>query len=641
MNDYRIKSVYGDNSYYRLTAHSLPMSKYQQQSVEEIINLFSSLMLLIPYCFISANFVVFLIKERQSKAKHLQFTCGVNAYSYWLANISWDMIMFFIICVFSMIIFLCFDNSNFVGTPSRFFCTAFLLLLYGFSTMCMAYLLSFGFSSPTAGQLAIAGIMVLFGFALVIVNYILTFIESTKDVNKSLVHMYRIFPPFCFGEGLMQLSAMNLVDQLKGATKERTGWEWDATGRDLFCMLIEGLVLFIIVLGIDTRLFSVLATKIKSLFGKNELKEKENGKDLATEEKNESGVAELSASDPDVLAERKLVYDIMKSGKIPSNIEILLQDLTKVFPKTRKTPEKVAVDHLNLTVPKGECFGFLGVNGAGKTTTLSMLTHDIPVTSGDAYIASYSITKDFKSMQSLIGYCPQFDPLMEKMTGREHLRLFGRLKGIPLHKIDRAADQLFRLTGMEKHGDFTTDGYSGGTKRKLSLCIALIGCPDVVFLDEPSSGMDPVARRQMWEAIKTASHNKSVSLTTHSMEECEALCTRVGIMVNGQFHCLGAIQHLKNKFGKGYSLEIKFLPDSLEDIKNFVSNEFPEAILQEEHSELLTYSLPKEKLTLGSVFEKMEQNKSQLNISDYSVSQTTLEEVFINVAKSQYTEMED
>jgi ABC-type multidrug transport system ATPase subunit len=310
-----------------------------------------------------------------------------------------------------------------------------------------------------------------------------------------------------------------------------------------------------------------------------------------------------------------------------------------VFPKTRRTPEKVAVDKVNLTVPKGECFGFLGINGAGKTTTLSMLTHDVSVTSGDAYIAGYSVTRDFKNTQSIVGYCPQFDPLMGKMTGREHLRLFGRLKGIPAAKIDRAATQLLQRTGMAKHGDVLTENYSGGTKRKLSLAIALIGSPEVVFLDEPSSGMDPVARHQMWDVIKTAAQNKSVTLTTHSMEECEALCTRVGIMVSGQFHCLGSIQHLKSKFGKGYLMEIKAEAARMNEIKSFVAREFQESVLTEEHSELLKYSLPKTpELTLGSIFETIEENRVELNILDYGVSQTTLEEVFINVARKQEEE---
>lgn len=651
MTEYKLRQIMGTSSndhssnapYYHLTAHSLPMSKSQEQDVQEIVSVFSSLMLLIPYCFIAANFVVFLIKECASKAKHLQFTCGVNAYSYWLANLSWDMIMFFIICVLSMIVFAAFDNENFVGTVKRFFATACLLIFYGFSTMCLAYVLSYGFTSPTGGQLAIAGIMVFFGFALVIVNYILDFIESTESTNAKLKHFYRIFPPFCFGEGLMKLSAMDLLDQVKGKKKVRTGWEWDAVGCDICWMFVEGAVLFLVVLGVDTRFFSIAYARCKAFINRLRGIEDEDGEyspvaEQAHAEETESGVSQMSATDSDVLAERKLVQSIMKQGTIPPDIEILLTDLTKVFPKTRKTPEKVAVNHLNLTVPKGECFGFLGINGAGKTTTLSMLTHDIPVTSGDAYIARHSITKDFKSTQALIGYCPQFDPLLDRLTGREHLRMFGRLKGIPPEKLDKAADQLMELTGMMKHGDYTTDGYSGGTKRKLSLAIALIGSPEVVFLDEPSSGMDPVARRQMWDAIKHASHNKSVSLTTHSMEECEALCTRVGIMVSGQFHCLGAIQHLKNKFGKGYSLEFKVQAAVREQVKDFVAEELPSAVLQEEHSEMLKYSLPKKGLTLGMVFEKIEGAKADLGIDDYSVSQTTLEEVFINVARSQSEE---
>eukprot|EP01107_Rhizomastix_libera_P012285 TRINITY_DN3052_c0_g2_i1.p1 TRINITY_DN3052_c0_g2~~TRINITY_DN3052_c0_g2_i1.p1 ORF type:complete len:732 (+),score=213.63 TRINITY_DN3052_c0_g2_i1:292-2196(+) len=621
------------------------MTKREQKLATGLISMVTTLFLLIPYCFISANFVVFLIKEKQSKAKHLQVTCGVNLMSFWLANIAWDVINFLVIVFLSMIIFSIFGNKEYVGTADRFFATAVLLLFFGFSTQCMAYPLSFLFESPTSAQLSIAGITNLFGFVLVIVNYILELIDMTRDTNHKLKYLYRIFPPFNFGEGLMSIPTIEIYSSFYG-TKVKKAFDWDITGRSIFLMFVEGLVLFLVALGIDLGWFRWLkiqfTTRVLPMCKPAAVDNSAcvNNKDekIEMEDLGEKSSDKDKSIDEDVLREAERVADVMKRRqageyKLGDDEEILCQNLTKVFPPRGKAKAKVAVDSLNLIVPKGECFGFLGTNGAGKTTTLSMLTHDIEPTSGDAFVAGCSAVTDIKQMRSLIGYCPQFDPLIDKMTGKEHLRLFGRLKGIPEDKLELACDQLLEHTGMKKWGNNLTEGYSGGTKRKLSLAIALIGSPEVVFLDEPSSGMDPVARRHMWDVIKAAAQTKSVTLTTHNMEECEALCTRVGIMVGGRFNCLGAVQHLKSKFGKGYFLEIKTRAKSIEEVKSFVSKHFKTAVLSEEHEERVKYSLPKEAASLREVFSKIEERKKKLHIVDYSVSQTTLEEVFVNVAK--------
>jgi ATP-binding cassette, subfamily A (ABC1), member 3 len=207
---------------------------------------------------------------------------------------------------------------------------------------------------------------------------------------------------------------------------------------------------------------------------------------------------------------------------------------------------------------RGECFGLLGVNGAGKTSTFKMLTGDESISSGDAWVDGISISSDLNKVHQRIGYCPQFDALLDELTGRELLKIFALLRGVPRSKINKVAVQLADDLNFTKHLDKTTREYSGGNKRKLSTALTLLGDPSVIYLDEPSSGVDPGARRQLWNMIiKVRNSGKSVVLTSHSMEECEVLCTKLAIMVNGEFKCLGSVQHLKNKFSKGFLLSIK------------------------------------------------------------------------------------
>lgn len=205
-----------------------------------------------------------------------------------------------------------------------------------------------------------------------------------------------------------------------------------------------------------------------------------------------------------------------------------------------------------------ECFGLLGVNGAGKTTTFKMMTGDERITSGTAYVKGMNLAADVNSVYKEIGYCPQFDALLDDLTGREILRIFCLLRGVQRDRIDQISEELAKSFGFMKHLDKETKAYSGGNKRKLSTALAVIGSPSVIYLDEPTTGMDPAARRQLWNMVcRIRDSGKSIVLTSHSMEECEALCTRLAIMVNGEFKCIGSTQHLKNKFSKGLILKIK------------------------------------------------------------------------------------
>ena len=238
---------------------------------------------------------------------------------------------------------------------------------------------------------------------------------------------------------------------------------------------------------------------------------------------------------------------------------IKVDKLRKVH-KLGKGRYKVAVDRLSFGVKNGECFALLGVNGAGKTTTFKILSGDYIQTSGRAFINGYEIPAEMVQARKNIGYCPQFDSLLELLTAKEHLELYAAIKGIPPHMRARIIEKHLREMNLKEYENIPAGTYSGGNKRKLCVAIAMIGNPAVVFLDEPSTGMDPEARRFMWNVISKISRERkqsSIILTTHSMEEAEALATKMGIMVNGNLKCLGTSQHIKSKYGGGYEIEIK------------------------------------------------------------------------------------
>jgi ATP-binding cassette, subfamily A (ABC1), member 3 len=197
-----------------------------------------------------------------------------------------------------------------------------------------------------------------------------------------------------------------------------------------------------------------------------------------------------------------------------------------------------------------------------------MLTAEFPPTRGDAFLDGYSVAREPQKIRRLIGYCPQFDALFGCLTGREHLFLYGAVKGISTNILPRVVERKLLEVGLsETDWDRMSKEYSGGMKRRLSLACATVGQPSLLFLDECSTGVDPISRREIWKLVSDivagrglAEKDKpSVILTTHNMEECEALCPRIGIMANGKLRCLGSAQHLKNKFGNGYQVELKYV----------------------------------------------------------------------------------
>ena len=284
------------------------------------------------------------------------------------------------------------------------------------------------------------------------------------------------------------------------------------------------------------------------------------------------------------------------------------------------------------------------MNGAGKTTTLGVLTGDIAPTAGDAFVAGHDVTGEtpggVAAARKNIGFCPQVDPLIDLMTGRETLRMFGRLRGIPKDRLEGTVNDLLDRLTLTPHADKVSQSYSGGNKRKLSLGVALIGDPRVLFIDEASSGMDPAARRHMWSLIEKVSQKRSVILTTHSMEEAEALCTRLGIMVKGEMLCLGSVQHLKSKYLDGYTIDVHCKSGTAESevdavIEKILNDALPGSELAERHGRFLKFDVSSmSSLGLGETFRRLQQVKDSSVVENYSISQCSLEQVFIKLVKS-------
>jgi len=478
------------------------------------------------------------------------------------------------------------------------------------------YPASFIFSIPSSAFVTLSCVNLFIGIITTITTFVLENFddEELKNIGAILRKVFLIFPHYCLGRGLMDMATehtLNNAISVLGLESNRKRFDFDFLGKYFFYMFLQGIVFFAFTLLLQSKFWTYWFSKAEG--PKEKEKQPEN-------------------EDEDVKNERNRVL----KGEIGDDV-MQVKNLFKRY----KRKGKQAVDQLTFGVHKAECFGLLGVNGAGKTTTFKMLTGDTEVTAGEAFVNGFSVINQLDDVRQNLGYCPQFDALDPLLTGREHLRLYARLRGLDEDSVKREAENGLRRLGLAAYADRCAGTYSGGNKRKLSTAIALIGNPSVVFLDEPTSGMDPGARRFLWNSIlDMVRAGQSVVLTSHSMEECEALCSRLGIMVNGKFKCLGSIQHLKNRYGSGYSLTLRCQEGRTDTVAEKVAEMLPLATLQEEHSSQLKYQLPTANTKLPMVFCKMEECRELGLLEDYSLTQTTLDEVFVRFASEQ-TELED
>ena len=215
---------------------------------------------------------------------------------------------------------------------------------------------------------------------------------------------------------------------------------------------------------------------------------------------------------------------------------------------TKKFGDFTAVDHISFQVKRGEIFGFLGANGAGKTTAMKMLNGLLMPTSGKAWVAGFDVFKESEQIKRNIGYMSQKFSLYEDLTVKENIRFFAGIYGLSRKEIKQKTEALLKRLGMEDHGGTLVKALPLGWKQKLSFSIAIIHDPAIVFLDEPTGGVDPLTRRQFWNLIYEASERGvTVFVTTHYMDEAE-YCDRISIMVDGRIDALGTPVELRKEF---------------------------------------------------------------------------------------------
>ena len=584
-------------------------------------------------CAYPGFFALYVNRERLHKVRALHYSNGIRAQSVWAAYTLFDFMIVLVISTLAIIMFTA--VSDIWYAPGYLW---LVFVLFGLSATLMSYVVSLFTTSQLASFAFAAGgqccfFLIYFIAFMCIITYVPA-AETDRDINLATYTIGIFFP----GANLLRalFLTFNLFSVLcRGTTVASYPGGWAVYGSCITYLIIQSILLATFLVAYDSGWKpGVLGRK------KHKAQELEETEDV----------------DPAVYSEAVRVEGC--------------KDELRVLHATKAFGLNVAVQDVTFSVPKGQTFALLGPNGAGKSTTIGLIRGDTRPSEGQSeiLIEGTSIISHRADARSNLGVCPQFDA-MDQMTAIEHLRFYARARGVP--DVEHNVEQVLHAVGLAPFKSRMAGKLSGGNKRKLSLGIALIGNPSVVLLDEPSSGMDAASKRVMWRTLRAVSAGRSLVLTTHSMEEADALADRAGIMARKML-ALGTSDQLRKKHGDAYHVHLvhRNAPNTseaeMDKIKAFIRRTFPGATTEDRvfHGQL-RFSVPNDRTSghsertdgqsssdkpskngaattvspisggsqtgISALFAQLEANKDKLGFEYYSVSQATLDQVFLSI----------
>ncbi|EXJ91967.1 ATPase [Capronia epimyces CBS 606.96] len=563
-------------------------------------------------------FALYPTIERLRHVRGLHYSNGVRPAPLWLAYTAFDFVIVLITSAVAVIIF-----RAVTGIWYHIEYLFVVFFLYGLASTLLSYVISlFSRSQLAAFAFAAGGQAVMFLLYFIAFMSVLTYSPIDKiDSYVNICHftIATISPVASLTRALfVSLNVFSIT--CRGRAFASYAGSMTTFGGPILYLIVQSFLLFGLLLWWDS------GPSLRNFRAKQR----------------EVDIDEKDTVDPEITNELTRIS--------ASQVGLRILQLTKRFGKN------VAVDNVTFGVPRGEVFALLGPNGAGKSTTISLIRGDIQPDrrGGDILVDNISVVEHRAQARSRLGVCPQFDAV-DTMTVSEHLHFYAKVRGVgdPRHNVEA----VMRAVGLEEYGDRMAIKLSGGNKRKLSLGIALMGNPSVLLLDEPSSGMDAASKRVMWRTLESMVPGRSLVLTTHSMEEADALASRAGIMA-GKMLALGTTEYLRRKHGDAYYVHLvhQRAPHAAEEdmvrIRNWILGNLPSADIESKvYAGQIRFSIPTTEhgtreganihgAGISALFSALEKNKSDLGIQYYSVSRATLDQVFLSIVGQHRVEEE-
>lgn len=567
-----------------------------------------------------AFFALYPTNERISNVRSMQYSNGIRPLPLWLSHLAFDGI--FILGISTVA-----TGLLSASTPVWFGLGYIwlILVLYGLAATLLSYVISmFAKSAVTAwfskcliicrarietnSKAVIALGQVIFYFAylggLIGVSSSYSYAKMGAVYNSLFFGLGVISPAVCLERAL----TIGLTQFAVLCNGHEPGSIYLFGGPILY-LILQGVVLFTILLWWDSSF------KLPS-FGRRGVTHDPEATEMYSK---------------DLMIERKRLNS--------DSCDLRVESVSRSFGKN------TAVDNVTFGVQTSEIFALLGPNGAGKSTLISMIRGDLKPSTSESTIsiAGHSSLTSPVAARANLGVCPQFDSA-DVLTVTETIRFFARIRGVS--NIDHNVSTVIEACGLAPWADQLAQKLSGGTKRKLSLAVALVGNPRVLVLDEPSSALDANAKRNMWRCLQSVGKGRAVVLTTHSMEEADALADRIGI-VSSRMLALGEREDLKRRAGDSFHIHLvarsapRTTEQELQRMRDWIAGTFANAkISRETQGGQIRFEVPSEGRSLGGLIQLLERVKDELGVEFYTVGKATLDEVFENIVKryGEYTE---
>ena len=527
---------------------------------------------------IPSNFILTIIKEKENKSKHLQLLSGLSLLVYWINNYIFEIAKYFVISVFSLSIIKIFNFYEYYIIS--------LYVLYGPALISFTYCLSYFLNKEGPGQTIALFVNLFFGTLGGSAVLILRTNKNLKKLGEIISYILRLVPTFCISYGYNELLSKKMLfgidnykenmnqDELETLKKKYNNSKYviDYIKTDLIYLSIEIVVY---------TFFLIILENKDYLIWKISFKKKRANTSYETDIDDD----DYETKDDKILD--GMTFEEMIKQKRKKDFILRVSNLSKKFKsfelfKCKK--KSFGINKLSFKVENGECFGLIGQNGAGKTTTFKCLCKEVKPDNGNVKINKIDIFNySLRSKSPTIGYCPQFDSVFEHLTVEENLYFYGRLKGVREDVLYNVVNLIMKKLDLKKFENVKCKNLSGGNKRKLSVGISIMCYPNVIFMDEPSTGMDPYTRRLLLELlnkaylknqnrkeIKDEDLRRAIILTTHSIEEVEALCDKIGILKNGSIEedRVGSINEIVENHSKGIELNVEFKKINYDYIKD-------------------------------------------------------------------------
>ncbi|KAG9397224.1 ABC transporter [Carpediemonas membranifera] len=620
----------------------------------QIFSVFGSMVLFAIFSIHTVIFSAQIVTEKENRIRAYMKVVGLRTISYWASFIIYMSVIITLNIIVLIISGWCFRFRMFTETNVLLLFVCF--ATYGYSIIALCILIAAVVKTSRLASLA--------SFAFLIVSCVLAPMASgllfailqndDTPVNNVVMKILEAISPLLFYQNVEKLNAVSdgVSDPLTFSDLEWTNDTEEVTFlRGNVLMIVYSTIYFIVAFYLDSisdangvgkhplwplipwKVFTFLEPLVNRYW--NRIRGRIHIPLL-------SEPAWPPLDDEDIHAEVRAVHEA--GPDTPLVVKDLVKRFRK-FPVVRSPKDFVAVKGMNMMVKPNELLCLLGPNGAGKTTTISMMSGLFAPTAGDGLVYGRSISTEMHVVRKMTGMCPQHDVCtFQQLTASEHIMLFAAIKGLSIRQLRREIKDRIADVNLQDQARSRVSSFSGGMRRRLSIAISLIGSPRLIFLDEPTTGLDPVVRAAIWAIIMKQKEQSAIVLTTHSMEEADVLGDRIAIMAFGRNRCIGTSIRLKTRFGAGYKIVLS-PKDAVEadmatvcrELYQQIAQSVPEVVLDSVDQRTMHISLPKEANDrVPELLAAIEAIKAR--IGDMAIELSTLEDVFITVAKTSQAE---